>query len=66
MPYFDSAEVHWLLDDFMIVMQLEGLCIYRLVEGPGVGRMLLGKHLFKDSVTVFEMIVELAFLVALL
>lgn len=50
----------------MIVMQLEGLCIYRLVEGPGVRRMLLGKNLFKDNVTVFEMIVELAFLVALL
>lgn len=64
--YFDSAEIHGLLDDFMVVVQLQCLCIHGLVEGPGVGRMFLRQHLLQNGVAVFEMVAELALLIALL
>lgn len=46
MPYFDCAEVHRLLDDFMVIMQLQRFCVHGFIKGPSVGGVLLGQHLF--------------------
>lgn len=55
-----------MLDNVMVVMQLQGLGIHGLVEGPGISSMLLGQHLLKDAVTVFQVFRELAFLACML
>ena len=34
--YLDSAQVHWLLDDVMVVLETEGRGVHRLKEGPGI------------------------------
>lgn len=62
----DRAEVHGMLDDVVVVVQLQGLGVHRLVEGPGVGRVLLGQHLFQDAVAVFHVLRQLAFLAGVL
>ena len=56
MPYLDGAQVHRVLDDVVVVVQLQGLGVHRLVEGPGVGRVLLGKHLLKDATAALELL----------
>lgn len=50
--YFDRAEVHGVLDDVMVVMQLQRLRVHWLVKGPRIGSVLLGQHLPEDAVTV--------------
>lgn len=37
----DVAEVHGALDDVVVVVQAQGRGVHGLVEGPGVGRVLL-------------------------
>lgn len=66
MPYFDCTEVHRLLDDFMVVVQLQRFSIHRFIKGPCVGGMFLGQHLFKDGVAVFEVVTQFTLLVSLL
>lgn len=65
-PYFDCTEVHRLLDDFMVVMQLQCCCIHGFIERPSVGGVLLGQHLFQDGVTVFEVVAQFALFAPLL
>lgn len=66
MPYFDCTEIHRLLDDFMVVVQLQRFSIYGFIKGPGVGGMLLGQHLFKDGVAIFEVVTQFTLLAPLL
>jgi len=34
--YLDSAEVHWFLDDLVVVLQSQQVGVYRLIEWPRV------------------------------
>lgn len=57
--YFNSAQIHGLMDDVVIVMQAESHSIHRLIEGPGVGSVPLGEHLLQNAATVFNPFGEL-------
>ena len=54
--HLDCAHVHGVLDDVTVVMQAQRLHVHGLVEGPGVGRVLLGKHLLKDATAALELL----------
>ena len=50
----DGAEVHGGLDDFAVVVQLRQRRVHRLVEGPSVGRVLLGEEFSQQGVACFQ------------
>lgn len=56
--YPDSAEVHRVFDDVVVVVQLQRLGIHRLVEGPGVGGVFLREHLLQDGIAVFHLLAQ--------
>lgn len=49
-----------MLDDLVVVVETQRRGIDRLVEGPSVGRVLLGDELLEDAITVLELFRELA------
>lgn len=55
------AQIHWLLDNIMIVMQTEQFRVHRFVERPRVTRVLLGKQLFQNFIARFKRIRKLLF-----
>lgn len=52
-----------MLDDVTVVVQAQGLYINGLVEGPGVGSVLLSEHLLKNAAAALELLRDLAALV---
>lgn len=54
-----GAHVHGLLHNVIVIMQAKSLHIHGLVEGPGVGVVLLGKHFLQDGVAVLEALGQL-------
>lgn len=58
--YFDRAEVHRGFDDVVVIVELQCFGVDGLVERPGVGRVLLGKHLLQDDVAQLEPLVQAA------
>lgn len=64
--YLDSAQIHGVLDDVVIVMQLQPLSVHWLVERPGVGRMFFRQQFFQDVTAVFQLFVRPACVCVLL
>lgn len=58
--YFDRAEVHWVFDDVVVIVQLQRFGVDGLVERPGVGRVLLGQHLLQDDAAKPEPLAQAA------
>lgn len=54
--YFDCAQIHGMFNDIAVIVQPQCFYIHRFVEGPGVGRVLLGKHLLDDATAVLELL----------
>lgn len=49
-----------MLDDVAVVVQTQSLYIHRLVERPGIGCVLLGKHLLEDATAALQLLRDLA------
>ena len=49
---FHRAEVHGLGDDKVIVMEAQSISVHRLVERPGVARVLFVKKLPQHFVAI--------------
>ena len=49
-----GAEIHGLLDDGEIVLQLHQGCVNRLVKGPCVGRVFFRKKFSNDFIASFQ------------
>lgn len=58
--YLDCAQVHGLLDDVMVVMETKRCGVHRLVERPGVRRVLLGQQLLQHAAAVAKLRRQLA------
>lgn len=56
LPHLDCAHVHGVLDDVTVVMQAQRLHIHGLVERPGIGSVLFGKHLFEDATAALKLL----------
>lgn len=64
--YLDSAEVHGVLNDVVVVVEAEGRSVHGFIEGPGIGSVLLREQLLQDTVAVLQLFRQLAFLRALM
>lgn len=51
--YLDSAEVHGVLNDVMVVMKAKSRSVHWFIERPGIGSMLLREQLLQDAIAVF-------------
>lgn len=58
--HLDSAQIHWVLDDIMVVVKAKSSDIDRLVERPGIRCMFLRQHFSDKACTEAQMV--LAFL----
>lgn len=58
--YFNSAEVHGVFDDVVVIVELQSLGVDGLVERPGVGCVLLGQHFLQDFAAVPELLARAA------
>lgn len=48
-----------MFDDVVVVVQLQRLSVHGLVEGPGIGGVLLREHLLQDGIAVFHLLTQL-------
>lgn len=63
--YLDSAEVHGVLNDVMVVMKAKSRSVHWFIERPGIGSMLLREQLLQDAIAVLQLFRQLSFLRAL-
>lgn len=57
---FNSAEVHGVFNDVVVIVYLQSFSIHRLVEGPGVRRVFFGQHFLQDITAVLQLLAQAA------